>query len=107
MRDVELRDRLLRVFGVANFSLCEALPWDMDAIQAYVLQMAEARTFDSFRITVQRSDKRSPGRRRTSSARSVPRSRRLPAPAWVEGAYLEMRRPGMRERSQRAADDSE
>ena len=56
----ELRERLLRVFGVANFSICEALPWDIDAIQAYVLQMAEARTFESFRITVQRSDKRFP-----------------------------------------------
>ena len=57
----ELRDRLRRVFGVKNFSICEALPWDVDVIQDGVLRMAREREFQSFRITVQRSDKRFPG----------------------------------------------
>jgi thiamine biosynthesis protein ThiI len=57
----ELRDRLRRVFGVKNFSICKGLPWDIDAIQAEVLRMAAARRFESFRIAVQRSDKRFPG----------------------------------------------
>jgi thiamine biosynthesis protein ThiI len=57
----ELRERLGRVFGVKNFSLCQALPWAVDAIEAEVLGMAAARSFESFRIHVQRSDKRFPG----------------------------------------------
>lgn len=57
----ELRERLRRVFGVKNFSLCRVLPWDVDAIREAVLGMAAERSFESFRITVQRSDKRFPG----------------------------------------------
>jgi thiamine biosynthesis protein ThiI len=57
----ELRERLGRVFGVKNFSICQALPWDVDAIEAQVLATAAARHFDTFRIHVQRSDKRFPG----------------------------------------------
>ncbi len=57
----ELRDRLRRVFGVKNFSICQVLPWDVDAIRDEVLRMAAARRFESFRIAVQRSDKRFPG----------------------------------------------
>ncbi|MCH7511323.1 MAG: hypothetical protein IIB19_03040, partial [Chloroflexi bacterium] len=57
----ELRDRLRRVFGLQNFSLCQRLPWDVDAIREGVLQQAAERSFESFRITVQRSDKRFPG----------------------------------------------
>ena len=56
----ELRERLRRVFGIANFSLCEALPWDVDVIRARVLQIASERSFETFRITVKRSDKRFP-----------------------------------------------
>ena len=56
----ELRARLRRVFGIANFSLCEALPWDIDSIRARILQIASERTFYTFRITVKRSDKRFP-----------------------------------------------
>jgi thiamine biosynthesis protein ThiI len=55
-----LRDRLRRVFGIANFSLCEALPWDIDVIRSRVLQLASERAFETFRITVKRSDKRFP-----------------------------------------------
>ncbi|MDP3766652.1 MAG: tRNA uracil 4-sulfurtransferase ThiI, partial [Dehalococcoidia bacterium] len=57
----ELRDRLRRVFGLRSFSLCEVLRWDADAIRESVLRMASERAFESFRITVQRSDKRFPG----------------------------------------------
>ncbi|MEX2157995.1 MAG: tRNA uracil 4-sulfurtransferase ThiI [Dehalococcoidia bacterium] len=57
----ELRDRLQRVFGIQNFSLTERFPWDVDVIRDAVLQVAAQRTFESFRITVQRSDKRFPG----------------------------------------------
>ncbi len=57
----ELRERLRRVFGLKNFSLCQVLPWDVDAIREGVLSMASERSFESFRITVQRSDKRFPG----------------------------------------------
>ncbi len=55
------RDRLSRVFGVQNFSLCRVLSWDVDEIRAEVLRVAAEHSFDSFRITVQRSDKRFPG----------------------------------------------
>lgn len=58
---LEARERLRRVFGVKNFSLCEVLPWDVDAIRETVLRVASERSFASFRITVQRSDKRFPG----------------------------------------------
>jgi thiamine biosynthesis protein ThiI len=57
----EARERLRRVFGVKNFSLCEVLPWDLDAIRETVLRVASETAFQSFRITVQRSDKRFPG----------------------------------------------
>ena len=57
----EARERLRRVFGVKNFSLCEMLPWDVDAIRETVLRVASGHSFESFRITVQRSDKRFPG----------------------------------------------
>ena len=57
----EMRDRLRRVFGIQNFSYCEALTWDVDAIREAVLRSAAGRTFESFRITAQRSDKRFPG----------------------------------------------
>ncbi|OGO53308.1 MAG: tRNA 4-thiouridine(8) synthase ThiI [Chloroflexi bacterium RBG_16_68_14] len=57
----EASERLRRVFGLRNFSLCQVLPWDVDAIREGVLRMAAERSFESFRISVQRSDKRFPG----------------------------------------------
>jgi thiamine biosynthesis protein ThiI len=56
----EARHRLSRVFGVSSFSFCEPLPWDTDVIREAVLHRAAAHSFASFRITVQRSDKRFP-----------------------------------------------
>jgi thiamine biosynthesis protein ThiI len=57
----ELRERLGRVYGVKNFSLCHGVPWDVEIIREGILRMAAERDFASFRITVQRSDKRFPG----------------------------------------------
>ncbi len=57
----ELRERLGRIYGIANFSLCHGVPWDVEAIREGVLRMAAERDFQSFRISVQRSDKRFPG----------------------------------------------
>ncbi|MGB2694186.1 MAG: tRNA uracil 4-sulfurtransferase ThiI [Dehalococcoidia bacterium] len=58
---LQVHDRLRRIFGVKNFSRCEVVPWDIDTIRERVLGMAAGRTFETFRITVQRSDKRFPG----------------------------------------------
>ena len=57
----EVGERLSRVFGVKNFSLCDVLPWDVDAIRDEVLRRAAEQPFESLRISVQRSDKRFPG----------------------------------------------
>ncbi len=57
----ELSARLRRVFGVKNFSWCEGVPWDERVIREGVLRLAAQRPFESFRISVQRSDKRFPG----------------------------------------------
>jgi thiamine biosynthesis protein ThiI len=56
----ELRDRLQHVFGLKNFSLCRVVPWDIDVIRDGLLAVAAKESFDSFRVTVQRSDKRFP-----------------------------------------------
>jgi thiamine biosynthesis protein ThiI len=56
----ELRDRLRRVFGVKNFSLCRVVPWDVGVIREGLLEVAAKERFESFRVTVQRSDKRFP-----------------------------------------------
>jgi thiamine biosynthesis protein ThiI len=56
----EIRSRLQRVFGMRNFSLCRVLPWDEDRIREGVIEMAAKERFESFRVTVQRSDKRYP-----------------------------------------------
>jgi thiamine biosynthesis protein ThiI len=83
----ELRDRLRRVFGVKNFSLCDVLPWDADLIQAEVLRRAAARRFESFRIDVQRSDKRFPG-----TSQELERSLGL-AVKTQSGARVDLERP--------------
>ncbi|MEX1253130.1 MAG: tRNA uracil 4-sulfurtransferase ThiI [Dehalococcoidia bacterium] len=84
----ELRMRLARVFGVQNFSLCEPLPWDVDAIRDALLAEAARRSFESFRITVQRSDKRFPGT-------SADLERTLGAAVKAaSGARVDLERPG-------------
>jgi thiamine biosynthesis protein ThiI len=56
-----VRDRLTRVFGVANFAQAGRAPLDVDAIASAILQdltgMADPRTF---RVSAKRADKRFP-----------------------------------------------
>ena len=56
----EVRDRLSRAFGLANFSLARRAPLDVDAIAALVVRDLPAETPPSFRVTVRRADKRFP-----------------------------------------------
>ena len=83
----EIRDRLQRVFGLRNFSLCRVLPWDEDAIRAGVLEMAAKEPFESFRITVQRSDKRYP-----STSQEMERSLGADVQA-ASGARVDLTKP--------------
>lgn len=60
-----VRERLLRVFGIANFSLAGGVPIhfataSLDALQAAVLDELRDRQFATFRITAKRADKRFP-----------------------------------------------
>jgi tRNA uracil 4-sulfurtransferase len=56
----QVRERLLRVFGVANFSRAARAPLDIEAIAAAILEdLGDAQT-PSFRVTVKRADKRFP-----------------------------------------------
>jgi tRNA uracil 4-sulfurtransferase len=54
------RERLGAVFGVANFSLAQAVDPDLDALKAAAVDALRARRFASFRVTSKRSDKRFP-----------------------------------------------
>jgi thiamine biosynthesis protein ThiI len=65
----EVRERLRRVYGIANFSLARSFPVPMGAAGARpdLRPLAEAvaaaigeRRFDSFRVTTRRADKRFP-----------------------------------------------
>ena len=53
-------DRIGAVFGVANFSLVERTPRDMDALRASILDALDGARFESFRIDTQRGDKTFP-----------------------------------------------
>jgi thiamine biosynthesis protein ThiI len=56
----DVRDRLSRVFGIANFSKAGRAPLDIEAIAAAILgDLGDAET-PSFRVTVKRADKRFP-----------------------------------------------
>jgi thiamine biosynthesis protein ThiI len=56
----ELRDRLRRVFGIANFSMASRGPHDFDQLAAAILADLGERTASSFRVSATRSDKRFP-----------------------------------------------
>jgi tRNA uracil 4-sulfurtransferase len=56
----ELRDRLRRVFGLANFSMASRGPHDFDQLAAAILADLGDRGVSSFRVSVTRSDKRFP-----------------------------------------------
>jgi tRNA uracil 4-sulfurtransferase len=52
--------RIRSVFGVANFSLVERTPRDLDVIQSRILESLHGMSFSSFRIETQRGDKNFP-----------------------------------------------
>lgn len=56
----EVRERLSRVFGVANFSYAARGPLDLPQLASTILVALGDRTPDSFRVSVRRSDKRFP-----------------------------------------------
>lgn len=62
LREV-VRDRLMRVCGIANFSPGRVVPLqlthpDLDALTAAVLEEIESQPFTTFRVTARRADKR-------------------------------------------------
>ena len=56
----ELRDRLQRVFGIANFSAANRGPHDFSALASAILAELGDRDADSFRVSATRSDKQLP-----------------------------------------------
>jgi len=56
----EIRARLSRVFGIANFSFANRGPHDFKALADAILRDVARRQPDSFRVAVTRSDKRLP-----------------------------------------------
>jgi thiamine biosynthesis protein ThiI len=52
--------RIRSVFGVANFSLVERTPRDMERIECRILECLDGMSFASFRIETQRGDKNFP-----------------------------------------------
>lgn len=56
-------DRLIRVFGIANFSLAQAVPLnltkpDLGELMSGIGEAVKDRSFDTFRVTAKRADKR-------------------------------------------------
>ena len=56
----DIDDRLGRVFGVANFSIAQPLPLDLDAMAATIIAGLPATDVASFRIRARRADKTFP-----------------------------------------------
>jgi tRNA uracil 4-sulfurtransferase len=52
-----LIERIRSVFGVANFSMVERTPRDIDTLRARILESLDGSRFTSFRIHTQRGDK--------------------------------------------------
>jgi tRNA uracil 4-sulfurtransferase len=62
-RDVpfpDIRDRVSRVFGIANFSYAGRGPHDFEALASIILNELGERSPASFRVSVRRADKRFP-----------------------------------------------
>ncbi len=53
----EIRRRIERVFGVANFSFVERTPLDLELLQSRILDSLDGKRFASFRIDTKRGDK--------------------------------------------------
>jgi thiamine biosynthesis protein ThiI len=56
----EARERIRRVFGIANFSVASRGPHDFDALAAAILRELGDRQASSFRVKATRADKRLP-----------------------------------------------
>ena len=56
----ELRERLSRVPGIANFSRAVSAPCDLEAIATVILGELDDTHVDTFRVTARRADKRFP-----------------------------------------------
>ena len=56
----EIRDRVSRVFGIANFSCAGRAPHEFGAMAAAIVRDLGDRRPDSFRVSARRSDKRFP-----------------------------------------------
>ncbi|MEC8856716.1 MAG: THUMP domain-containing protein, partial [Chloroflexota bacterium] len=56
----EVKSRLKDVFGVAKFYKAYHLPQDLDGLKTRLPALLGGRSFDSFRITTNRADKRFP-----------------------------------------------
>lgn len=56
----DVRDRLSRVFGLANFSIAGRAPLDLDAIGQAIVRDLPVEDVPSFRIAARRADKRFP-----------------------------------------------
>jgi thiamine biosynthesis protein ThiI len=56
----QVRERLVRVFGIANFSRASRAPLDIEAIAAAILRDLGDLEVRSFRVSVKRADKRFP-----------------------------------------------
>ena len=52
-----LTERIRSVFGVANFSMVERTPRDLETLRARILESLDGSRFSSFRIETQRGDK--------------------------------------------------
>ena len=57
---IEARDRVKRVFGIANFSYADRAPLDFSALASAILIALGDRQAESFRVSVRRADKRFP-----------------------------------------------
>jgi thiamine biosynthesis protein ThiI len=55
-----VRDRVHRVFGIANFSVAARAPHDFDTLAAAILADLGTRDAASFRVSARRADKRMP-----------------------------------------------
>jgi tRNA uracil 4-sulfurtransferase len=56
----EVRDRMRRVFGIANFSYAGRAPLDLKALAETILADLDDRRPESFRVSARRADKRFP-----------------------------------------------
>ncbi len=58
--EAELTRRLKRVFGIANISFAQVLPYDKDRAFAAIVAELKHRSFGTFRVTARRADKNFP-----------------------------------------------